>query len=83
MLPYSLPDILNTSVTDWIKVVNLKGNEMCSDLFSSPSNYSGLLYAEREVCCDGNPTPIVSSISPLVGILQLVVMEGSRQKLRH
>jgi len=70
-------------VSDWVKVVNLKGNESCPDLFSSPSNNSLLLYAEQEVCCDGNTTPIVSSISPLAGILQLVIMKGSRQKLSH
>ena len=83
LLPYSLPDILGTSVSDWVKVANLKGNESCPDLFSSPSNNSRLLYAEKEVCCDGNPTPIVSSISPLAGILQLGVMKGSREKQSH
>ena len=71
------------SVSGCIKVVNPKGNEMCLDLFNSPSNNSCLFYAEQEACCVGNPTPIVSSISPLPGILQLSVMKGSREKLSH
>jgi hypothetical protein len=83
LLPQSLPDILSTSVSDWIKAVNLKGNETCLDLFSIPSNNSRLMYAEQEVCCDGNPTPIVSSISPLAGILQLDVLKGSQEKRSH
>jgi hypothetical protein len=66
-----------------VKVVNLKGNMMCLDLFSGPSNNSRLFHAEREACCVGNPTPIVSSVSPLAGILQLRVMKGSRDKLNH
>jgi hypothetical protein len=74
LLPQSLPDILSTSVADWVKVVNLKINEMCLDLFSSPSNNSRLLYTEQGACCDGNPTPTVSSISPLADILQLGVI---------
>ena len=81
LLPQSLPDILSTSLSDWVKVVNLKGNEMCLDLFSSPLNNSRLLYAEQEVSCDGNPTPIVSSISPLAGILQLGVITRETKPL--
>lgn len=54
---------------------------MCLDLFSSPLNNSRLLYAEQEVSCDGNPTPIVSSISPLAGILQLGVITRETKPL--